>query len=79
MVWQGKGVIKTGRKMLGETNPEASPAGSIRGDFAVEIGRNICHGSDSPEGAKHEIAFWFNEQELFNWTPETFKWVSESA
>jgi len=79
MVWQGKGAIKTGRKMLGETKPEESPVGSIRGDYAVEIGRNICHGSDSPEGAAHEIAFWFTEGELYNWTPETLKWVSESA
>jgi nucleoside-diphosphate kinase len=51
MVWQGKGAIKTGRKMLGETKPEDSLPGTIRGDFAVEIGRNICHGSDSPEGS----------------------------
>merc|ERR1712020_809693 len=49
MVWQGTGVVKTGRVMLGETNPKDSKPGTIRGDFCVEIGRNICHGSDSVE------------------------------
>jgi len=58
MVWQGQGAIKTGRKMLGETDPAASLPGTIRGDYAISLGRNICHGSDSPEGAKHEIGFW---------------------
>ena len=47
MVWAGKGAVKTGRKMLGETNPADSLPGSIRGDFCIDIGRNVCHGSDS--------------------------------
>merc|ERR1712126_765030 len=46
MVWQGTNVVKTGRKMLGETNPADSLPGTIRGDFCVQVGRNICHGSD---------------------------------
>merc|ERR1739844_38650 len=61
MVWQGTGVVKTGRVMLGETNPKDSATGTIRGDFCVEIGRNICHGSDSVEAAEQEIALWFPE------------------
>lgn len=52
MVWQGLNVVKTGRVMLGETNPADSKPGTIRGDFCVQIGRNICHGSDSVESAK---------------------------
>ncbi|KAJ3211753.1 heme peroxidase [Entophlyctis luteolus] len=52
MVWVGKGVVKAGRVLLGETNPLASLPGTIRGDFAVDIGRNICHGSDSVESAE---------------------------
>jgi len=75
MVWEGKGVVKTGRKMLGETNPAASLPGSIRGDFCVDIGRNIIHGSDSTEGAKHEINFWFKDNEISSWTPDNEKWV----
>merc|ERR1712241_228011 len=55
MVWEGLNVVKTGRVMLGETNPAASLPGTIRGDYAVQVGRNICHGSDSVESANHEI------------------------
>ncbi|KAJ3210630.1 nucleoside diphosphate kinase [Entophlyctis luteolus] len=61
MVWIGKGVVKAGRVLLGETNPLASLPGTIRGDFAVDIGRNICHGSDSVESAEKEIGLWFPE------------------
>merc|ERR1711990_1051630 len=56
MVWEGKNVVKMGRMMLGETNPQASLPGSIRGDFSIEVGRNICHGSDAVESANAEIA-----------------------
>merc|ERR1712001_693221 len=61
MVWEGLGAVKTGRVMLGETNPAASLPGTIRGDYAVQVGRNICHGSDSVESANHEIKLWFKE------------------
>ena len=60
-VWAGNNVVKSGRTLLGETNPIASLPGTIRGDYAVDIGRNICHGSDSVESAEHEIALWFPE------------------
>jgi len=59
MAWEGKNVVKTGRVMLGETNPLSSAPGTIRGDFAIEVGRNICHGSDSVESAQREITLWF--------------------
>lgn len=62
MVWEGKGAVLTGRKMLGETNPLNSAPGTIRGDFCIDVGRNICHGSDSVESAKKEIALWFTPQ-----------------
>ena len=52
MVWEGDNVVKTGRKMLGATNPQDSAPGTIRGDFCVDVGRNVCHGSDSVEAAK---------------------------
>ena len=52
MVWEGKGAVKTDRKMLGETNPVDSLPGTIRGDYCIDIERNICHGSDSVETAK---------------------------
>jgi nucleoside-diphosphate kinase len=77
MVWEGTGVIKTGRWLLGETNPVASTPGSIRGDFCVEMGRNICHGSDGPESAAHEIGMWFTEEELSSWPRATDVWTYE--
>ncbi|PWN95626.1 putative nucleoside-diphosphate kinase [Tilletiopsis washingtonensis] len=62
MVWQGKDVVKQGRVLLGATNPLQSAPGTIRGDFAIDVGRNICHGSDAVDSAKKEIALWFGEQ-----------------
>merc|ERR1711931_98280 len=59
MVWEGLNVVKTGRVMLGETNPKDSKPGTIRGDFAIQVGRNICHGSDAVESAEKEIKLWF--------------------
>ncbi|KAK9765740.1 nucleoside diphosphate kinase Ndk1 [Basidiobolus ranarum] len=64
MVWEGKGVVKTGRVLLGETNPLASLPGTIRGDFCVDVGKNLCHGSDSVESAEREIGLWFTEDDL---------------
>lgn len=61
MVWQGKEVIAGGRRLLGATKPSDSAQGTIRGDFAIDVGRNICHGSDSPAGSAAEIAHWFPE------------------
>ena len=63
MVWEGTNVVKMGRLMLGATNPADSQPGTIRGDFAIEIGRNICHGSDAVESANHEINLWFTAEE----------------
>lgn len=51
MVWEGKDVVKTGRTMIGATNPLASAPGTIRGDFAIDVGRNVIHGSDSVEAS----------------------------
>ena len=61
MVWTGKDVVKTGRKMLGETNPLASAPGTIRGDYCIDVGKNLCHGSDSVESAEKEIKLVINE------------------
>jgi nucleoside-diphosphate kinase len=77
MVWEGKGVVKTGRVMLGATNPADSAPGTIRGDFSIQVGRNICHGSDSVESANHEIALWFKPEELNDWTPAMNSWINE--
>ena len=77
MVWEGLNVVKTGRLMLGETNPRDSKPGTIRGDFCIDVGRNICHGSDAVESAKKEIALWFKDEELVKWDPVSETWIYE--
>ena len=67
MVWEGNNVIKGGRKLVGATNPDDSAPGSIRGDFCIQTGRNVIHGSDGPESAKREINFWFTPAEVSDW------------
>lgn len=68
MVWTGFNAVKAGRMMLGETNPQASLPGSIRGDFCLTTGRNIIHGSDAVESAEKEIKLWFSPEEVCEWT-----------
>lgn len=77
MVWEGTEAVKTGRKMLGETNPRESSPGTIRGDYCLEVGRNICHGSDSVENAEKEIKLWFEPTEVLDWTSHSEPWVYE--
>merc|ERR1712241_1231863 len=62
MVWEGLNVVKTG---------------TIRGDFCIQVGRNICHGSDAVESAQKEIALWFKEDELVDWEPAAMSWIYE--
>jgi nucleoside-diphosphate kinase len=62
--------------MLGATNPLASLPGTIRGDFALDVGRNICHGSDSVESAEREIALWFGEG-LNEYDSHSAAWIYE--
>jgi len=77
MVWEGLNVVKTGRQMLGATNPADSAPGTIRGDLCIQVGRNILHGSDSVESAKKEIDLWFAPKEVVSWTPANEAWVYE--
>lgn len=63
-VWEGKEVVKFGRTMIGATSPLASAPGTIRGDYGIDVGRNIIHGSDGVESAQKEIALWFKPEEL---------------
>ena len=84
MVWEGLDAVATGRNMLGATSPLASTPGTIRGDYCTDVGRNICHGSDSVEAAQHEIALWFKGElsvwfrELPNYDSVEAKWLYES-
>ena len=68
MVWEGRDVVPLVRKMVGTTNPQEAAPGTIRGDFGIDIGRNVIHASDSPESAAREIAIHFKPAELFPYT-----------
>lgn len=77
MVWEGPNVIATARKMMGATNPANAEGGTIRGEFATDIGRNVIHGSDSPESAQREIGIFFKPEELVSWERTNEKWIKE--
>ncbi|KAI0807254.1 nucleoside diphosphate kinase [Fomes fomentarius] len=76
IVFEGLDAVKTGRSILGATNPLASAPGTIRGDFALAVGRNVAHGSDSVENAEKEIALWFPEG-VVQYTYDQAKWIFE--
>jgi len=77
MVWEGPGAVKSARKLIGATNPLESEPGTIRGDLAIEVGRNVVHGSDSVENAEKEIGLWFKEGELCDWDQHMMPWLRE--
>lgn len=77
MVWEGDGVVAAARKIIGPTNPLTAEPGTIRGDFGVNIGRNIIHGSDAVDTARSEIDLWFREEELASWQPSLSSWIRE--
>ena len=75
MVWEGENVIATARQMMGATNPKDAMPGTIRGDYAATVGKNIIHGSDSPESAEREIGLFFKEEELVAYSRVINNWV----
>ena len=78
MVWEGEGVIANARKMIGSTKPLEADTGTIRGDLAINIGRNVIHGSDGPETAAFEINLWFQPSEINDWVPSDQIWRVEN-
>ena len=77
MVLEGSNAIVAVRKTVGATKSFEAEAGSIRGDYALEVGRNLVHASDAPETAQREVALWFSEGELVGWSRETDRWIFE--
>lgn len=75
MVWEGKDAVAASRLMIGSTNPGISPPGTVRGDFALDMPRNIIHGSDSKEAAIREINLWFKSDELQSWESHDKKYI----
>jgi nucleoside-diphosphate kinase len=76
-VLEGKDAVATVRSTVGATNPVQAGPGTIRGDLAVEIGRNLVHASDSPETARSEVSLFFKEEELIDWGRDVEGWISE--
>uniref|UniRef100_A0A804RHJ9 Nucleoside diphosphate kinase n=1 Tax=Zea mays TaxID=4577 RepID=A0A804RHJ9_MAIZE len=77
MAWEGDGVVASARKLIGATNPLQAEPGTIRGDLAVQTGRNVVHGSDSPDNGKREIELWFKEGEVCQWESVQAPWLIE--
>ncbi len=75
---EGENVVDAVRKSMGSTNPQDANPGTIRGDLAVNIGRNLIHGSDSVESAIRELGIFFNGEELYEYEREADNWVTES-
>ena len=78
MVVEGEDAIDMVRTLMGETNPASAAPGTVRGDYAVSIGLNLVHGSDSAESAKREIALFFGNAEIVEYDRDTDRWIIES-
>ena len=76
MVWEGPGAIAVVRAMVGATDPQKAAPGTVRGDFALDIGHNIVHGSDSPDSARREVALFFGPAQLLSYPLVEEGWLS---
>ena len=77
MVWEAENAVEVVRKTMGDTSPANSPLGTIRGDLALDIGRNLVHGSDSPESAQREIGLFFSAGEILEYGRSNDDWIKE--
>ncbi len=77
MVWEGPNAVTAIRQTMGATRPTEAAPGSIRHDFALEIGRNLTHASDTPENGIKEVALWFKPEDLVTWDRAVDQWVFE--
>ena len=77
MAIEGNCAIEVVRRTMGSTNPAESTPGTIRADFAVEIGRNLVHGSDGPDTAAFELGLFFGDDEILSWNRDADRWILE--
>ncbi len=77
MAWEGPKAITAIRQTMGNTRPTEAAPGSIRHDFGLEVGRNLTHGSDSPETGETEVALFFRPEEFVSWIRDTDQWIFE--
>ena len=75
MIVEGETAVFASRSMMGMTDPKDSTPGTIRGDFGINLSRNVVHGSDSPESASREISIFFQEEEIFDFRRADEDWV----
>jgi len=75
MVWEGPQAVAAVRQTMGATRPTEAAPGSIRHDYALEVGRNLTHASDSVENAKIEIGIWFKPEEIIPWERASDAWI----
>jgi len=77
LVLQGAGSVDAVRQAMGATDPKKAAPGTLRGDLGMDMGRNLVHGSDSPQSAAREVALFFSEDELLDWPRALEWWVTE--
>ncbi len=77
MAWEGPNAVAAVRQTMGATRPTEAAPGSLRHDFALEVGRNLTHGSDSVENGEIEVSLWFKPEELVAWEREVDQWIFE--
>ncbi len=77
MVWEGPNAVAAIRQTMGATRPTEAAPGSLRHDFALEVGRNLTHASDTVENGEKEVALWFKKEELVTWSRDTDRWIFE--
>lgn len=77
LVWEGPNAVALARQLMGKTKPIEAEVGTIRADLAVEVGRNLVHGSDKPETGEREVALWFQPAELVTWVRDIDRWAFE--
>jgi nucleoside-diphosphate kinase len=78
MVWEGPAAVAAVRQTMGATRPTEAAPGTLRHDFALEVGRNLTHASDEPGNAEKEIELWFAPEELVNWKRAADPWIFEN-
>jgi nucleoside-diphosphate kinase len=77
IVFEGTNAVAASRQLMGSTRPTEAAPGTIRADFGLEVGRNLVHGSDSPESAEREIGIFFAGQTIDSWKRDVDPWVFE--
>lgn len=77
MAWEGPNAVAAIRQTMGSTKPTEAAPGSLRHDFALQVGRNLTHASDKPETGEREVGLWFQTSELVSWDRAIDRWVFE--